>query len=183
MSTHRKVSVTVNGRRWEGEIEPRMLLVDFLREVVNLKGTHVGCDTSNCGACTVILEGRSIKSCTFLAVAADGLEVMTVEGLAQNGNLHPLQEAFWEHHGLQCGYCTPGMLMSSTYLLSRIPRPTRAQIRHGMSGNVCRCTGYQAIVTSIEAASRKMAGSKTSGKKTAAKKTRKKAGRRKVRKG
>lgn len=126
-----------------------MLLVDFLREVLKLTGTHVGCDTSNCGACTVIMNGRSIKSCTWFAVAADGQEILTIEGLAQDEKLHPIQEAFWENHGLQCGYCTPGMVLSAFYLLSKIPQPTEFEIRRGISGNICRCTGYQGIVDSI----------------------------------
>ena len=148
----REVTVTVNGEQYRREVEPRMLLVDFLREAVGLTGTHVGCDTSNCGACTVLMEGRSIKSCTFLAVAADGRDIMTIEGLAQNGDLHPIQKAFWENHGLQCGYCTPGMILSAVYLLSKNPNPTEVQIRRGIAGNVCRCTGYQGIVDSIEKA-------------------------------
>ena len=148
----REVTVTVNGEQYRREVEPRMLLVDFLREAVGLTGTHVGCDTSNCGACTVLMEGRSIKSCTFLAVAADGRDIMTIEGLTQNGDLHPIQKAFWENHGLQCGYCTPGMILSAVYLLSKNPNPTEVQIRRGIAGNVCRCTGYQGIVDSIEKA-------------------------------
>jgi carbon-monoxide dehydrogenase small subunit len=148
----RAVTVTVNGDRYQREVEPRMLLVDFLREAVGLTGTHVGCDTSNCGACTVLMEGRTIKSCTYLAVAADGREIVTIEGLAQNGDLHPMQKAFWENHGLQCGYCTPGMVLSAVYLLSKNPSPTESQIRKGIAGNVCRCTGYQGIVNSIQKA-------------------------------
>jgi len=132
-----------------------MLLVDFLREAVGLTGTHVGCDTSNCGACTILLDGRTIKSCTYLAVAADGREIVTIEGIAQNGDLHPIQTAFWENHGLQCGYCTPGMVLSAVYLLSRNPNPTESQIRRGIAGNVCRCTGYQGIVDSIQKAAEK----------------------------
>ena len=137
-----------------------MLLVDFLREVLKLTGTHVGCDTSNCGACTVIMNGRSIKSCTCLAVGADGQEILTIEGLAQDGKLHPIQEAFWENHGLQCGYCTPGMVLSAFYLLSKIPQPTEIEIRRGISGNICRCTGYQGIVDSIEKVPQVSQGSK-----------------------
>ena len=148
--------MTVNGEAYQREVEPRMLLVDFLREVLRLTGTHVGCDTSNCGACTVILDGRSIKSCTCFAVAAEGREILTIEGLAQDGSLHPIQEAFWENHGLQCGYCTPGMVLSAFYLLSRTPQPTEAEIRRGISGNICRCTGYQAIVDSIGKVPEKM---------------------------
>ena len=132
-----------------------MLLVDFLRDLVQLTGTHVGCDTSNCGACTVILNGRSIKSCTYLAVVADGQEILTIEGLAQDKKLHPIQQAFWENHGLQCGYCTPGMVLSAFYLLSKTPQPTEFEIRRGIAGNICRCTGYQGIVNSIEKVSEK----------------------------
>jgi carbon-monoxide dehydrogenase small subunit len=151
----REVTVTVNGQQYRREVEPRMLLVDFLREAVGLTGTHVGCDTSNCGACTIIMEGRTIKSCTYLAVAADGREIVTIEGVAQNGDLHPIQKAFWENHGLQCGYCTPGMVLSAVYLLSKNPNPTELEIRRGIAGNVCRCTGYQGIVDSIQAAAEK----------------------------
>ncbi|MEE8349840.1 MAG: (2Fe-2S)-binding protein [Acidobacteriota bacterium] len=150
----REVTVTVNGKEYRREVEPRMLLVDFLRDSAGLTGTHVGCDTSNCGACTVLMEGRSIKSCTFLAVAADGRDIMTIEGLAQDGDLHPIQKAFWENHGLQCGYCTPGMILSTVYLLSKNPNPTESQIRRGIAGNVCRCTGYQGIVNSIQSAAK-----------------------------
>ena len=151
------VSITVNGRVRSGQVEPRMLLVHFLREHLNLTGAHVGCDTSQCGACTVILDGRSAKSCTILAVQADGSEVMTIEGLAKDGQLHPLQEAFWEEHGLQCGYCTPGMIMSAVNLLKDNPQPTERQVREGISGNFCRCTGYQHIVNAIQHAATKMA--------------------------
>ena len=143
------ISITVNGKVRSGEVEPRMLLVHFLREHLLLTGTHVGCDTSQCGACTVVLDGRSAKSCTIFAVQADGSNVTTIEGLAQDGKLHPLQEAFWEEHGLQCGYCTPGMIMSAVNLLNDIPQPTEQQIREGISGNFCRCTGYQHIVNAI----------------------------------
>jgi carbon-monoxide dehydrogenase small subunit len=146
------ISITVNGRLRSGDVEPRMLLVHFLRERLNLTGAHVGCDTSQCGACTVILDGHSAKSCTVLAVQADGSEVTTIEGLATDGQLHPLQEAFWAEHGLQCGYCTPGMIMSAVDLLRNIPRPTEEQIREGISGNFCRCTGYQHIVNAIQLA-------------------------------
>jgi carbon-monoxide dehydrogenase small subunit len=152
----KKVIVTVNGKRCEAEVETRLLLVDFIREELGLTGTHVGCDTTSCGACTVMLDGRTVKSCTYLAVAADGSEITTVEGLAADGNLHPLQEAFWEKHGLQCGYCTPGMLMSARYLLSKNPTPTDHEIRRGIAGNLCRCTGYQNIVDSIKHAAGKM---------------------------
>ena len=146
----RAVTVTVNGDHYQREVEPRLLLVDFLREAVGLTGTHVGCDTSNCGACTVLMEGRSIKSCTYLAVAANGKEIMTIEGVAQNGDLHPIQQAFWENHGLQCGYCTPGMILSAVYLLSKNPHPTESEIRRSLTGNICRCTGYQGIVDAIQ---------------------------------
>ena len=151
----RKVAVKVNGQKYHHEVEPRLLLVDFLREVLEFTGTHIGCDTSNCGACTIIMDGRSIKSCTFLAVAADGREILTIEGLAQDGKLHPIQEAFWENHGLQCGYCTPGMVLSAFYLLSRNPQPSEFEIRRSIAGNICRCTGYQGIVDSIQKASEK----------------------------
>jgi aerobic carbon-monoxide dehydrogenase small subunit len=151
------VSITVNGKVRSGEVEPRMLLVHFLREHLLLTGAHVGCDTSQCGACTVILDGRSAKSCTIFAVQADGSTVTTIEGLAQDGKLHPLQEAFWEEHGLQCGYCTPGMILSAVNLLNDIPQPTEQQIREGISGNFCRCTGYQHIVNAIVRAAGAMA--------------------------
>jgi aerobic carbon-monoxide dehydrogenase small subunit len=151
------VSITVNGKVRSGEVEPRMLLVHFLREHLLLTGAHVGCDTSQCGACTVILDGRSAKSCTIFAVQADGSSVTTIEGLAQDGKLHPLQEAFWEEHGLHCGYCTPGMIISAVNLLNDNPQPTEQQIREGISGNFCRCTGYQHIVNAIVRAAGAMA--------------------------
>ena len=144
------VSITVNGKVRKGDVEPRMLLVHFLREHLHLTGAHVGCDTSQCGACTVLLDGRSAKSCTVLAVQADGSEVTTIEGLATDGQLHPLQEAFWAEHGLQCGYCTPGMILSAVDLLKNNPQPTEIQVREGISGNFCRCTGYQHIVNAIQ---------------------------------
>ena len=150
------ISMTVNGRLLSGDVEPRMLLVHFLRERLNLTGAHVGCDTSQCGACTVLVDGRTAKSCTVLAVQADGSEVTTIEGLATDGKLHPLQEGFWEKHGLQCGYCTPGMIMSAKSLLARKPRPTEAEIREGISGNICRCTGYNKIVEAIAYAADKL---------------------------
>ncbi len=150
----RQVTLRINDESYTAEIEPRMLLVDFIRTLANLTGTHVGCDTSNCGACTVHLDGRSIKSCTIFAPQAEGHEIRTIEGVAKNGELHPLQQAFHEHHGLQCGYCTPGMIMSGLQLLCRNPTPTREEIRADISGNICRCTGYQNIVESIEAASK-----------------------------
>ena len=151
------VSITVNGKVRRAEVEPRLLLVHFLREHLNLTGTHVGCDTSQCGACTVHIDGHSAKSCTLLAVQADGCQVTTIEGLAKDGQLHPLQEAFWEEHGLQCGYCTPGMIMSAANLLNDTPKPNETQIREGISGNFCRCTGYQHIVNAIQRAAGNMA--------------------------
>jgi len=150
-----KVSVTVNGKVRTADVEPRTLLVHFLRETLNLTGTHVGCDTSQCGACTVFVDGRSAKSCTIFAVQADGSAVTTIEGLAKDGQLHPLQEGFWEEHGLQCGYCTPGMIMSAANLLNDNPKPSETEIREGISGNFCRCTGYQHIVNAIQSAAGK----------------------------
>ncbi len=148
-----KVSVTVNGTAYEREVEPRTLLVYFLREALGLTGTHVGCDSSSCGVCTVVLDGeRAVKACTMFAVMADGHEITTVEGLAQGGALHPLQQAFWDCHGLQCGYCTPGMLMTSLVLLENNSAPSEAEIRAALSGNLCRCTGYQNIVKAVRQA-------------------------------
>ena len=149
-----QVSMKVNGRARKGQVEPRTLLIHFLREQLNLTGAHVGCDTSQCGACTVLLDGRSVKSCTMFAVQADGSEVTTIEGLAKDDKLHPLQEGFWEEHGLQCGFCTPGMIMSAVNLLNDNPQPSEPEIRAGIVGNLCRCTGYQHIVDSIRAAAR-----------------------------
>ncbi len=146
------VSMTVNGKQYEREVEPRRLLVHFLREDLGLTGTNVGCDTSQCGACTVLLNGLAVKSCTVLAVQAQGAAVTTVEGLATDGKLHPLQQAFWDNHGLQCGFCTPGMLLAAADLLHQHPEPTEEQIRHGLEGNLCRCTGYQNIVRAVESA-------------------------------
>ncbi|MBA3329464.1 MAG: (2Fe-2S)-binding protein [Actinobacteria bacterium] len=146
------VSVTVNGRSYEREVEPRLLLVHFLRDDLGLTGTHVGCDTSNCGACTVRLDGDTVKSCTVLAFQADGREVQTIEGLAENGELHPMQRAFHEHHALQCGYCTPGMILAAITVLERHPNPSDEEIRKGLEGNLCRCTGYQNIVEAVKAA-------------------------------
>ena len=146
------IAVTVNGRRHELETEPRTLLVHLLREELHLTGTHVGCDTSQCGACTVLIDGESAKSCTVLAVQADGADVTTIEGLGRDGELHPLQEAFWNEHGLQCGYCTPGMILSGVDLLERHPNPSEEQIRRGLDGNLCRCTGYEHIVNAVQAA-------------------------------
>jgi carbon-monoxide dehydrogenase small subunit len=143
------ISVTVNGRRHQEEVEPRLLLVDFLRDVLGLTGTHVGCDTSGCGACTIVVNDKAVKSCTLLAVQADGAEVTTIEGLAANGELHPLQQGFHEEHGLQCGFCTPGMIMAAWQLLERNPDPSDAEIRHALEGNFCRCTGYENIVRSV----------------------------------
>jgi carbon-monoxide dehydrogenase small subunit len=145
--------VTVNGKRRQADVEPRLLLVHFLREQLRLTGTHVGCDTTQCGACTVLVDGRSAKSCTMFAVQADGAAVTTIEGLAANGQLHPLQEAFWEEHGLQCGFCTPGMIMTAVALLADNPKPSEREIREGIAGNFCRCTGYQHIVNAIQRAS------------------------------
>jgi carbon-monoxide dehydrogenase small subunit len=153
------VAISVNGERYQRAIEPRMLLVQFLREELKLTGTHIGCDTTYCGACTVLLNGKPVKSCTVLAVQADQAQVMTVEGLEQNGELHPLQAAFSEHHGLQCGYCTPGMLMSSFALLTDNPKPNQKEIRKAIAGNLCRCTGYHNIFIAIDAAAKEMQGS------------------------
>ena len=144
------IKVTVNGQVHEHEVEPRLLLVDYLREVLGLTGTHVGCDTSNCGACTIVVDGRAVKSCTLLAVQADGAEITTIEGLASDGSLHPLQEGFNVEHGLQCGFCTPGMIMTAWQLLERNSNPSDAEIRHALEGNYCRCTGYDNIVKSIK---------------------------------
>ena len=152
-----RIKVRVNGKESEKEVEPRLLLVHFLREVLGLTGTHVGCDTTNCGACTILLEGKSVKSCTMFAVQADGREITTIEGMqSPGGELHPIQRAFWENHGLQCGYCTPGMVMQAAWLLSENPDPTEQEIRLGISGNLCRCTGYQNIVKSIQEAAKAM---------------------------
>ena len=150
------VSITVNGKVRSAEVEPRLLLVHFLREHLNLTGTHVGCDTSQCGACTVHVDGHAVKSCTMLAVQADGANVTTIEGMAPEGGLHPLQTAFWEKHGLQCGFCTPGMIMVAADLLATTPNPTDDEIRHALEGNYCRCTGYQNIVAAIREASATM---------------------------
>ena len=150
------VEVTINGERHSHDVEPRLLLVHYLRDVVGLTGTHVGCETSLCGACTVMLDGQAVKSCTLLAVQANGAEITTIEGLAENGELHPVQEGFWECHGLQCGFCTPGMIIAAHQLLQRNSRPSEAQIRRGIEGNLCRCTGYQHIVDAVQYAARKM---------------------------
>ena len=150
-----QVSITVNGKTRETNVEPRLLLVHFLREHLNLTGSHVGCDTSQCGACTVLLNGRSAKSCTMFAVQASGGEITTIEGLAEDNDLHPLQEGFWEEHGLQCGYCTPGMIMSAVNLLNQNAHPSEQEIREGIAGNFCRCTGYQHIVNAVQYAANK----------------------------
>jgi carbon-monoxide dehydrogenase small subunit len=150
------IAVTVNGQRHVGEVEPRQLLVHFLRESLGLTGTHVGCDTSNCGACTVHLDGDAVKSCTVLAVQADGGEVTTIEGLGSEGDLHPLQAAFWEHHGLQCGYCTPGMIMAGADLLAKNPEPSEDEVREALAGNLCRCTGYHNIVKAVMSAAQEV---------------------------
>ena len=155
MAKKESVRVKVNGRDREAEVEPRLLLVHFIREVLGLTGTHVGCDTSHCGACTVVLNGKTVKSCTAFAVQADGGELLTVEGLMKDGKLHPLQEGFKEEHGLQCGFCTPGMLMSSYALLQKNGQPSEEEIRWGISGNLCRCTGYQNIVKAVQYAAAK----------------------------
>ncbi|MGH2585785.1 MAG: (2Fe-2S)-binding protein [Dehalococcoidia bacterium] len=149
MAAKRDVTITVNGRSATHEVEPRLLLVHYLRDLLGLTGTHIGCDTSQCGACTVHLDGMAVKSCTVFAVQANGQEVRTIEGMATDGTLHPLQEGFWEEHGLQCGYCTPGMIMSAADLLHNNPNPSEAEIRHALKGNLCRCTGYQHIVNAV----------------------------------
>ena len=147
-----RVSMTVNGAAGEHEVEPRLLLVHYLRDVVGLTGTNIGCDTSSCGACTIHMDGESVKSCTVLAVQADGAQITTIEGLASGGELHPMQEAFRQHHGLQCGYCTPGMVMAAVSLLDEHPDPSEAEVREGLEGNLCRCTGYHNIVKAVLAA-------------------------------
>jgi carbon-monoxide dehydrogenase small subunit len=155
-----QITCKVNGKKVTGSADPRTLLVYFLREELNLTGTHIGCDTGHCGACTIMMNGKTVKSCMVLAVQAEGADLTTVEGLADGEKLHPIQEAFWENHGLQCGYCTPGMLMSSLFLLQRNPNPTEEEIRRGIEGNLCRCTGYVNIVKSVKAAARKMSEGK-----------------------
>ena len=152
-----KVSVTVNGHHREDEVEPRLLLVHYLRDVAGLTGTHVGCDTSQCGACTVHIDGKAVKSCTMFAAQADGRDIRTIEGMAKaDGTLHPIQQAFWDEHGLQCGYCTPGFIMAASYLLSTNPNPTEDEIRKGLEGNLCRCTGYVNIVKAVQTAAKTM---------------------------
>ena len=150
--------VTVNGATSDHEVSPRLLLIHFLRDELRLTGSHIGCDTSSCGTCTILIDGKAIKSCTMLAVQADGSNITTIEGLAQNGELHPLQEGFKEEHGLQCGFCTPGMIMTATELLNNNPNPTENEIRHGLDGNFCRCTGYHNIVKSVQYAAAKLSG-------------------------
>jgi len=155
------ININVNGVDHESEVEPRLLLVHYLRDVLGLTGTHVGCETSLCGACTVLLDGQAVKSCTMFAVQADKTNLTTIEGLAANGNLHPVQEGFWEKHGLQCGYCTPGMIIAASQIIDRNPNPSREEIRHGLEGNLCRCTGYQHIVEAVEYAAGRSASAKT----------------------
>jgi len=155
-----RVSMRVNRKEYSREVEPRTLLVNFLRDELNLTGTHVGCDTGHCGACTIIMNGRTVKSCMVLAVQAQNAEILTVEGLAEDEKLHPIQEAFMENHGVQCGFCTPGILMSSLFLLQRNPSPTEEEIRRGVDGNLCRCTGYLNVVKSMQAAARLLLGGK-----------------------
>jgi aerobic carbon-monoxide dehydrogenase small subunit len=156
MTVKHAISVTVNGQRYESEVEPRLLLVHYLRDVLDLTGTHIGCNTSQCGACVVLLNDEAVKSCTVLAVQADGAEVTTIEGLAPEGELHPLQNGFWEMHGLQCGFCTPGMIMASYQLLKNNANPSETEIRKGLEGNICRCTGYQNIVRAVQHAAEEM---------------------------
>lgn len=156
MTTKSSITITVNGKQHQADIEPRMLLVHYLREGLDLTGTHIGCNTSQCGACVVLLNGEAVKSCTLLAVQADNSEVTTIEGLAPEGNLHPIQEGFWEKHGLQCGFCTPGMIMASYQLLKNNPNPTEIEIRKGLEGNICRCTGYQNIIRAVQDAAEHM---------------------------
>ncbi|HBY94582.1 MAG: (2Fe-2S)-binding protein [Ardenticatenaceae bacterium] len=153
-----QISTTVNGKTYSSDVEPRLLLVHYLRDVLNLTGTNIGCDTSQCGACTIHMNGQAVKSCTVLAVQADGAEITTIEGLARNGELHPMQQAFWEHHGLQCGFCTPGMVMTAVKLVEANPNLNEEDIRRGLEGNLCRCTGYQNIVEATKAAAEVMRG-------------------------
>ena len=150
------VSVTVNGAKRKHDVDARLLLVHYLRETLGLTGANVGCDTSQCGSCTVLMDGKAVKSCTVLTVQADGTRITTIEGLAENGKLHPLQDAFWEKHGLQCGFCTPGMILTAANILEKNPKPTDAQIRHGLEGNLCRCTGYQNVVAAVREAATRM---------------------------
>jgi aerobic carbon-monoxide dehydrogenase small subunit len=154
-----EITVTVNGQQYRSQVEPRLLLVHYLRDILDLTGTHIGCNTSQCGACTVLLDGEAVKSCTVFAVQADGSEVTTIEGLAPEGSLHPIQEGFWEKHGLQCGFCTPGMIMASYQLLKDRPNPSEEEIRHDLKGNICRCTGYENIVRAVQYAAERMQAS------------------------
>ena len=151
----RQINLTINGKVYSHEVEPRLLLIHYLRDVLGLTGPHIGCETSICGACTVMLDGKAVKSCTMFAVQADGRKVLTIEGLATDGKLDPVQEAFWDEHALQCGFCTPGMIMASKQLLERNPHPDEREIRHGLEGNLCRCTGYQHIVNAVKEAAAK----------------------------
>lgn len=153
-----QVTLSVNGKSYTQDVEPRMLLVDFIRDKLSMTGTNIGCDTSQCGACTIHMDGMAVKSCTVLAVQADGADVTTIEGLASNGSLHPMQQAFWDNHGLQCGYCTPGMIMAATKLVENNPSISEGEIRHGLEGNMCRCTGYDNIVRAVQDAATQMAG-------------------------
>lgn len=150
------IHTKINGINYTADVEPRMLLIHYIRDVAGLTGSHVGCETSLCGACTAIVDGMAVKTCAMLAIQADGAEITTIEGLAENGDLHPIQEGFWECHGLQCGFCTPGMIMATHQLLERNPNPSEAEIRHGLEGNLCRCTGYQHIVNAVQYAAQKM---------------------------
>jgi len=161
--TKSRIQLSVNGVQHSVDVEPRMLLVHLIREELGLTGTHVGCDTSNCGACTVLLNGKSVKSCTVFAVQANGAEITTIEGLAKDGELHPIQKAFWENHALQCGYCTPGFIMQTLWFLSNNPDPTEEEVRSGLTGNLCRCTGYQNIIKAVLSAAKEMRGSGASG--------------------
>ncbi len=154
----RAITLTINGKRYSHEVEPRLLLIHYLREVAGLTGPHVGCETSICGACTVFVNGKAVKACTMFAVQADQAEVLTIEGLATDGKLDPIQEAFWNEHAAQCGFCTPGMIMAVRQLLERNPRPSDEEIRHGLDGNLCRCTGYQHIVNAVKAAAARIGG-------------------------
>jgi len=153
-----QVTLSVNGKSYTQDVEPRMLLVDFIRDKLSMTGTNIGCDTSQCGACTIHMDGMAVKSCTVLAVQADGADVTTIEGLASNGSLHPMQQAFWDNHGLQCGYCTPGMIMAATKLVENNPGISEGEIRHGLEGNMCRCTGYDNIVRAVQDAATQMSG-------------------------
>jgi carbon-monoxide dehydrogenase small subunit len=164
MATVKNVKLRVNGVEYRREVEPRLLLVDFIRDHLGLTGTHIGCDTSNCGACTVIMNGRSVKSCTVFAVEADGADITTIEGLGSDGELHPIQKAFWENHALQCGYCTPGFIMQAYWLLKENPDPTEEEIRAGLSGNLCRCTGYQNIIKAVKAAAEELRAKSAGGR-------------------